>query len=83
MSSRIEKMPCIILWRMTTNYELARAALDEYDTKRADLVDEHDNANRPHVVAQLHQDMRDAGIRARVHAHLAIADAINDHRAGQ
>lgn len=67
---------------MTTNYDEARKALDEMRVKRADLMDEHDNGRRPAVIAQLNQDLRDAHTRARTHSHLAIADAINDVRAG-
>lgn len=65
---------------MANHYEAAREALDEMSVKRADLIDEHDNANRPHVIARLHQDIRDAGTRARVHAKLAIVQALYDMR---
>lgn len=65
---------------MTTNYDRAREALDELQTKRGDLMAEHEqgDAKRPHVIAQLNQDIRDASARARTYASLAIADAIAD-----
>lgn len=61
---------------MADHYAKATELLDEVDCKRADLADEYDNARRPHVVAQLHQDIGRAMKAASIHAELATGQAV-------
>jgi hypothetical protein len=71
---------------MTDHYRTAREALDVHAAAVAKLADEHAKADvqrNPRRIAELYDARNTALQLAKVHSHLAIAQAITDHGIGR